>query len=135
MMSSGTGRLLSATMTVLLGATAVGACQKQDKRKPFTCERFQKRAERCEKYVLEVMKQRIRAEAKTGQRTEEQASLQFKMVKHRLLRNIRGGSPRENCEKLARGGGREVRRRFSTMKYCYLRDSCEAFAKCVLRIW
>ncbi len=117
-----------------LCGSAVGGCKKK-KAQPFSCERYQKRMELCENDVLGAFKKRFENDVKTGFRKAGEAETQYKMLQWRFRKRIRHKNTQRLCEKLQKLKAPRHRKRFTTMKYCYKRKGCAAFAQCLLGLW
>ena len=116
-----------------LGTTLSGCKKKQAQ--PFSCERYQKRMERCEHYVVAAAKRRFDADVKTGDLGASEAAAQLKMLQWRIRRRIRYKNSLRRCQKLQNLRTTHHRKRFTTMKYCLGRSSCQAFGQCILGLW
>jgi hypothetical protein len=116
-----------------LGTTLVG-CKKK-KPQPFTCERFQKRMERCERNIVAAAKRRFGADVKTGDIGPAEAGARVKKLQWRIRKRIRFKNSERRCRKLQSLQTPHHRKRFTTMKYCLGRTGCKAFGQCVLGLW
>lgn len=123
-------------LVVASGLALVGpvGCKKK-KPQPFSCDRYQKRMERCEYYVLAAVKGRYDADVKTGARDADEAAAQLRMLQQRIRRRIRYKNSGRLCEKLQKLRTPHHRKRFTTMKYCYRRSGCKGFAQCMVGLW
>jgi len=102
---------------------------------PFSCDRYQRRMERCESYVVAAVKRRFDADVKIGALDRDEADAKRKALQRRIRRRIRYKNSKRLCEKLQKLRTPHHRKRFTTMKYCYRRSGCEGFAQCILALW
>lgn len=116
-----------------LGATLVG-CKKK-KAQPFSCDRYQKRMERCENYVVAAAKRRFESDVKTGNLEADEAAARVNVLQWRIRKRVRYKNSLRQCRKLQNLQTPQHRKRFTTMKYCLGRSGCRAFGQCVLALW
>ena len=115
------------------GTTLVG-CNKK-KAQPFSCDRYQKRMERCENYIVAAAKRRFESDVKTGNLEADEAAARVKVLQWRIRKRIRYKNSLRQCRKLQNLQTPHHRKRFTTMKYCLGRSSCKAFGRCMLALW
>ena len=111
-----------------------GGCAKK-KKVPFTCERFQKRTERCQRYLFLAIDLKVASRVSTGDIEPDEQKDEQRRYKTRLARSIRANGAKKLCERAQKQASRQDRKRFTNMKFCYSRGDCEAFARCSLGIW
>jgi len=116
-----------------LGATLVG-CKKK-KSPPFSCDRYQKRMERCEPSLVAAARRRFDADVKTGNLAADEAAAQVKVLQWRIRKRIRYKNSLRECRKLQNLQTPHHRKRFTTLKYCLGRSGCQAFGQCMLALW
>lgn len=125
--------ILGLGLLAVASGGALGCASKTStKKKPFTCERFDQRAQQCKKELLAAVKQRLEKSARTETRD---AKLQYKMFEYRLLKKFRSHKAQKLCERYRRKSRSEDRKHLANMLDCYGRRGCRAFARCTLSIW
>jgi len=127
------GLCLGLVLGLGLGSSLVGC--KKTKREPFSCERYQKRMERCENYVVAAVKRRYETDVKTGDIGADEAAAQLKMFQRRIRRRVRYKNSLRRCRKLQNLRTPHHRKRFTTMKFCLGRSGCKDFGECMQGLW
>jgi len=117
---------VAATLAAGAGFALLG-CSKKPAEEPFTCERIQLRAEKCEATALALVRKGIqeREEPDAGEQT-------FKMFEIRFKQKLEKKQTQKQCEKYQ--GDPAHADRITTMKDCYRAEDCEGFAKCMLEM-
>jgi len=111
---------------------AWGACSKPKPPPPTACDKIQKRAERCEKDILDLIKSRIAAGPASA--AEGESEQQYKMFETRFKKKIRDAAPRAQCERFRAAATATARKQLDRMTACSAKPSCPAFAECILEL-
>ena len=129
-------RSSSRVIPVLLVLGLSAACdRKAPKRKPFSCMAMQERMEQCQDQVVRQAKARAGIDVKTGARSAAEAEARFHRLKRRFINNIKRKSFLRRCDRTLRRNTLVERKARSTLRYCYGRSGCQAFAQCLLDRW
>lgn len=118
---------------LILAMLPQAACDKRGSAPPsFDCEALQKRAERCEGAILELVRQRYHVEKVTAGTSPAEAEQLFRRFKVRFQKRIRQRVLEGECRNLAHPRDQTQRRRASALRFCYSRPDCKTFGKCLL---
>ena len=124
----------SRLIPALLMLGLAGACDRKTP-KPFSCLALQERLEQCQDQVLGQAKARAEVEVKTGARTAAEAEARYRRLKRNFINSIKKKKVLRRCDRDLRRVTPEQRRARSTLRYCYGRAGCQAFAECLLDRW
>jgi len=121
-------------MVLLWQTVATGLSCGPNPPQAFSCEALQRRAEACEEAILDIVRRRYEAERITAGAEAKDAHNLFIGFKQRFQRNLRKRVLLKDCHGVSHPRVREQHRRFSAMRYCFFRPTCEAFGECLLTL-
>lgn len=123
-----------AALLASLALTGLGACagKKRSGPKPLDCEALQHRAEACEGAILDLARRRHEVERVTAGATADAARERFLRFKASFQRRLRERRFETECRDLGQPQDRRLRKRASTLRFCFGRPDCRSFGECLL---
>jgi hypothetical protein len=118
------------SLAAVLGLQSCG--KSKPRTEPFDCEALQKRAERCEGEILEIVRRGYEVEKVTAGATSMDAEQGFRMFKIRFQRKLRQRNIERECRELAHPRDQAQHKRASALRFCYSRPTCKSFGECLL---